>query len=174
MSSPLLVVGLGNPGPKYLDTRHNLGAIAAQSLVADEYGTWTSHKRTNTDICQLPGLIIATTRSYMNLSGTPVAALAKYFNIAPARIVVLHDELELELGQIQIRPGGGDRGHNGLRSITKSLGTKEYVRLSLGIGRPPGRMDPGDYVLKSFSAAEKKELPIICADAAAEIFKLRD
>ncbi|PFG29055.1 aminoacyl-tRNA hydrolase [Corynebacterium renale] len=173
MSSPLLVVGLGNPGPKYEGTRHNLGAMAADAYVADNFGSWTRHKKSQCQVAEFPGVIVAKPQSFMNLSGGPVAQLSAFFKVPPAHIVVLHDELELPLGQLQVRPGGGDRGHNGLRSITQALGTKDYVRLSLGIGRPPGRMDPAAYVLKPFSKKEQVELPIVCADAADEIETLR-
>lgn len=173
MKTPLLVIGLGNPGEKYATTRHNLGAIAAQALIDEAGSSWQKHKKTNTLVAELPGMVVATLRSYMNLSGTPTAALARYFRIPPERIVIMHDELEIELGEVQVRPGGGDRGHNGLRSITQALGTKDYVRLSLGIGRPPGRMDPAAYVLKPFNKKEREELPFICDKSAQALESLR-
>jgi len=105
----------------------------------------------------------------MNLSGGPVKALATFFKVTPAEVVVIHDELELDFGQVRLRLGGGDHGHNGLRSVTQSLGTKEYQRLAVGIGRPPGRMDPAAFVLKPFAKQEAAELPFLCSDAADEL-----
>jgi peptidyl-tRNA hydrolase, PTH1 family len=112
---------------------------------------------------------VARPRSYMNLSGRPVAALAAFYKIPPARLVVVHDELDLPFGSIRLKLGGGDNGHNGLRSITSALGTRDYYRVRFGIGRPPGRMDPAAFVLRDFTTAERKELPYLIdrgADAA--------
>jgi PTH1 family peptidyl-tRNA hydrolase len=112
---------------------------------------------------------VALPRSYMNLSGTPVAALAAFYKIPPARLVVVHDDLDLAFGSVRLKLGGGDNGHNGLRSITRALGTREYYRVRFGIGRPPGRMDPAAFVLRDFTAAERTDLPFLvdrCADAA--------
>ena len=108
----------------------------------------------------------------MNLSGGPIKALLQYFSLSPANLIVVHDELELEFGVVKHRVGGGDHGHNGLRSTTKSLGTKDYQRLSIGIGRPPGRMDPASFVLKPWAKKEQADIPIICADAAQEITRI--
>jgi peptidyl-tRNA hydrolase (EC 3.1.1.29) len=162
----ILLVGLGNPGPKYAGTRHSIGFVVAEEL-ASRYGAGFSvHKRSNAEIAQVPGLVIAKPRSYMNLSGTPVRALADFFRIGTSDIIIAHDELELELGRVRLRQSGGDHGHNGLKSITTALGTKDYWRLSLGIGRPPGRMDPATFVLRTFSRQESAEVPIMAADAA--------
>jgi PTH1 family peptidyl-tRNA hydrolase len=112
---------------------------------------------------------VARPRSYMNTSGGPVAALAAFYKVPPARLVVVHDELDVPFGSVRLKFGGGDNGHNGLRSITRALGTREYYRVRFGIGRPPGRMDPAAFVLRDFSAAERKDLPFLvdrCADAA--------
>jgi peptidyl-tRNA hydrolase, PTH1 family len=111
---------------------------------------------------------LAWPRSYMNLSGRPVAALAAFYKIPPERLVVVHDELDIPFGAVRMKLGGGDNGHNGLRSITQALGTRDYYRVRFGIGRPPGRMDPAAYVLRDFTAAERKDLPFLidrCADA---------
>lgn len=116
-----------------------------------------------------PPVTLARPRSYMNLSGGPVSALLKFYKAAPERLVVIHDELDIPFGEVRLKLGGGDNGHNGLRSITSALGTRDYYRVRFGIGRPPGRMDPADYVLKDFAAPERKELPFLidrCADAA--------
>ncbi|AGF71956.1 aminoacyl-tRNA hydrolase [Corynebacterium halotolerans] len=177
--SPILIVGLGNPGPKYADTRHNIGVRVLEELadrVRPMPASLTVHKRSNTEIAELPAgrlgarkVVLARTRSFMNLSGGPVKALATYFAVAPADVIVIHDELELDFGVVRLRTGGGDHGHNGLKSVTKSLGTKDYQRLAIGIGRPPGRMDPAGFVLKPFTRTEQSELPFICSDAADEI-----
>jgi len=112
---------------------------------------------------------LAWPRSFMNLSGRPVAALAAFYKVPPERLVVVHDELDIPFGAVRLKLGGGDNGHNGLRSITSALGTRDYYRVRFGIGRPPGRMDPAAYVLRDFTTAERKELPLLfdrCADAA--------
>ena len=174
--TPLLVVGLGNPGPKYAGTRHNIGFDVADELAGELMSSFSVHKKTNTEVAEgIAGsrkIICAKPRSYMNLSGGPIKALAQYFHLSAADIFVIHDELELDFGTIKLRKGGGDHGHNGLRSTTKSLGTKDYQRLSIGIGRPPGRMDPASFVLKPWAKQEKAEIPILCADAVEEILRV--
>ena len=174
--TPLLVVGLGNPGPKYAGTRHNIGFDVADELAGELMSSFSVHKKTNTEVAEgIAGdrkIICAKPRSYMNLSGGPIKALAQYFHLSAADIIVIHDELELDFGTIKLRKGGGDHGHNGLRSTTKSLGTKDYQRLSIGIGRPPGRMDPASFVLKPWAKQEKAEIPILCADAVEEILRV--
>ena len=172
----VLIVGLGNPGPKYDGTRHNIGAMLIDELCSRTSpmpATLSVHKRTNTEIAQTrlggQAVILARPRSFMNVSGGPVKALAAYFDVRPAHIIVAHDEMELDFGAVRLRTGGGDHGHNGLKSITKSLGTKDYQRLALGIGRPPGRMDPASYVLKPFPTAEAADVAIMLADAADEV-----
>ena len=177
-TSSFLVVGLGNPGPKYAGTRHNVGFEVADELAHELFASFSVHKKTNTDIAEArrgdTKVIVAKPRSFMNLSGGPIKALAQYFNVSPAHIIVVHDELELDFGQTKLRLGGGDHGHNGLRSTTKSLGTKEYQRLSVGIGRPPGRMEPAAFVLKPWSKQEAQDVPIMCADAVDEILRALD
>ncbi|KAA1029862.1 aminoacyl-tRNA hydrolase [Pseudonocardia sp. EV170527-09] len=171
---PALVVGLGNPGPEYEGTRHNVGTrVAALLATRAGAGRFSAHKRSNADIAQgrLAGrpVTVAVPRTYMNLSGGPVAGLVQYFSIPPTEVIVVHDELDLDFGVIRLKRGGGEGGHNGLRSISKALGTKDYLRVRFGIGRPPGRQDPADYVLKRFSGVENKELDLgldLAADAA--------
>ena len=167
-----IIAGLGNPGPQYAGTRHNAGAMVL-ALLAERAGARFKVHRTRNDIAEgrLSGLPVTLARpqSYMNLSGGPVSALLKFYKVGPERLVVLHDELDVPFDEVRLKLGGGDNGHNGLRSITASLGTRDYYRVRLGIGRPPGRMDPADFVLKDFSAAERKELPLAldrAADAA--------
>lgn len=177
-SSPFLIVGLGNPGPKYTGTRHNIGFDVADELAHELLTSFSVHKKTNTDVAEArrgdTKVIVAKPRCFMNLSGGPIKALAQYFNIPHDHIIVVHDELELDFATIKRRLGGGDHGHNGLRSTTKSLGTKDYQRLSVGIGRPPGRMDPAAFVLKPWNKQEAQEVPIICADAVDEILRALD
>ncbi|WP_202796398.1 MULTISPECIES: aminoacyl-tRNA hydrolase [unclassified Pseudonocardia] len=174
MPGPALVVGLGNPGPEYEGTRHNVGTRVAALLAARAgAGRFSVHKRSNADVAQgrLAGrpVTVAVPRTYMNLSGGPVTGLVKYFSVPPTEVIVIHDELDLDFGVVRLKRGGGEGGHNGLRSISRSLGTKDYLRVRFGIGRPPGRQDPADYVLKRFSGAENKELDLgldLAADAA--------
>jgi peptidyl-tRNA hydrolase, PTH1 family len=166
-----LIAGLGNPGPEYAGTRHNAGHMVAD-LLAERMGARFKAHRTRNDVAdgRLAGMpvTLARPRTYMNLSGGPVAAIAAFYKIPPERIVVIHDELDIPFGSVRLKFGGGDNGHNGLRSITQALGTNEYYRVRFGIGRPPGRMDAATYVLRDFTAAERKELPLLidrCADA---------
>ncbi|MTD12710.1 aminoacyl-tRNA hydrolase [Nakamurella sp. YIM 132087] len=175
---PPLIIGLGNPGPGYAGNRHNVGAMVADVLAARAGSRFTSHK-SGADVAtgRLAGqsVVIGKPRSYMNLSGGPTAALARFYKTPPAEIVVLHDELDIPAGTIRVKLGGGEGGHNGLRSISASIGTKDYLRVRIGIGRPPGRQDPADYVLKDFSAAERKELPLLlelAADAAESLLEI--
>ncbi|HEY4464974.1 MAG TPA: aminoacyl-tRNA hydrolase [Streptosporangiaceae bacterium] len=159
-----LVAGLGNPGPEYAGTRHNAGHMVA-NLLAERMGARFKAHRSRNEIAEgrLAGVpvTLAKPRTYMNTSGGPVAALAAFYKIPPERIVVVHDELDIPFGSVRIKLGGGDNGHNGLRSVTQALGTNEYIRVRCGIGRPPGRMDAATYVLRDFSAAERKELPFV-------------
>jgi peptidyl-tRNA hydrolase, PTH1 family len=143
------------------------------AVLAERMGARFKAHRTRNDIAEgrLVGqsVTLARPQSYMNLSGGPVAALAAFYKLPPERIVALHDELDIPFGAVRLKLGGGDNGHNGLRSITASLGTRDYYRVRFGIGRPPGRMDPAAYVLRDFTPAERKELPFAldrCADAA--------
>ena len=157
-----LIAGLGNLGPQYAGTRHNAGQLVL-SLLAERMGARLKSHRTRSDLAtgRLAGQPVALARpqSYMNLSGGPVTALAAFYKISPARTVVIHDELDLPFGVVRLKLGGGDNGHNGLRSITASLGTRDYYRVRFGIGRPPGRMEAATYVLRDFTPAERKELP---------------
>ena len=159
-----LVVGLGNPGPAYRDNRHNVGFLVVDLLAGRVGGKLAKHKAradaVEGRIGPPPGprVVLAEPRSYMNESGGPVAGLCGFYKVPPERLVVVHDELDLPYGALRLKRGGGDNGHNGLRSISRSLASKDYLRVRFGIGRPPGRMDPADYVLRDFSPAERKEL----------------
>lgn len=166
-----LVVGLGNPGPDYARNRHNAGAMALDVLAEGLRVRLTKHKGLSdvADVRPHPGgprLILAKPRSFMNTSGSPVSGLARYYRVPPEQILVVHDELDLPFATVRLKRGGGEGGHNGLRSISQSLGTREYCRLRIGIGRPPGRMDAADFVLRDFSGAERRELDLVLSDAA--------
>lgn len=156
-----LVVGLGNPGPRYAGTRHNAGFLVAD-LLAERMGVRFKAHRGRADVVEgrLGGepVVLAKPKSYMNESGGPVVSVARFFKVAVERIVVVHDELDLPYGALRLKRGGGDGGHNGLRSTSAALGSREYLRVRVGIGRPPGRQDPADFVLREFSAAERKDL----------------
>ncbi len=160
-----LVVGLGNPGDQYAATRHNVGQMVIDLLVKRHNLKLSSHK-SRTDIAayklgvggEAHSVILAKAKSYMNESGGPIKALATFYSVEPAKIIVLHDELDIPFAAIRAKLAGGDNGHNGLKSLTSSLGTADYFRVRLGIGRPMGQQDPGDFVLKQFSKEEKKDL----------------
>jgi PTH1 family peptidyl-tRNA hydrolase len=159
---PLLVVGLGNPGPRYAGNRHNVGFMVADELARRMGGSFKAH-RGRADLLEgrLAGrrVVLAKPKTYMNESGSPVASLRDFFKVPAEDIVVIHDELDIPFGTLRLKLGGGDNGHNGLKSITKSIGTREYHRVRVGIGRPPGRQDPADFVLNDYSTVERRELP---------------
>jgi peptidyl-tRNA hydrolase, PTH1 family len=164
-----LIAGLGNPGPEYAGNRHNAGYMVADVLAGRMSSAFRSHKaRADVAEGRLAGLpvTVAKPRSYMNLSGGPVAALRDFYKVPLERIAVVHDELDLPFGTIRLKLGGGAAGHNGLRSITQALGSPDYYRIRFGIGRPPGRMAPVTFVLRDFATAERRELPLLLADAA--------
>ena len=156
-----LVVGLGNPGPSYAKNRHNAGFMVLDVLAERAGGRFKSH-RARADVLEgrLAGarVVLAKPRSFMNESGGPVKGLRDFYKVPVERLVVVHDELDIPFGAVRLKQGGGDNGHNGLRSVTKSLGAKDYLRVRFGVGRPPGRMDAAAFVLKDFSAAERKDL----------------
>lgn len=171
---PHLVVGLGNPGPKYAATRHNIGQMVLDHIAGAVGARFAAARRAQAVVVEgrlgLPGsgerVILAKTTSFMNVSGGPVAALASYYDIPPERIVVVHDEVDIPFDTIRMKSGGGEGGHNGLRDITKALGTKDYLRIRVGVGRPVGGRDTADHVLAPFSATERKTLELLITDAA--------
>ncbi len=181
-----LVVGLGNPGPGYAGHRHNVGYLVADELAgrmgpAPKGGPWRSHKSGRAEVVQgrltapgAPGprVVLARPRTYMNESGGPVKALATFYKVPPERIIAIHDELDIAFSTLRIKLGGGDNGHNGLRSMRSSLGTGDFYRVRAGIGRPPGRQDVADFVLSDYSRAELKELPFQVMDAADAVESL--
>ena len=167
---PQLVVGLGNPGPQYEKTRHNVGFMVADLLAGRLGGTFKLHKRSGAEIVtgrlgNRP-VVLAKPRTYMNESGRHIGPLAKFYSVSPADVIVIHDELDIDFGRIRLKLGGGEGGHNGLRSVVNALGTKDFHRVRIGIGRPPGRKDPAAFVLENFTAAERAEVPAICEQAA--------
>jgi peptidyl-tRNA hydrolase, PTH1 family len=172
--APYLVVGLGNPGKEYAGNRHNVGFLVADLLAGRIGAKFGRSKRAHADVAEGrlgfggPRLVLVKPLTFMNLSGGPVASLAQFFKVPVDNVIAVHDELDLPYGQIRAKRGGGEGGHNGLRSMSKSLGSKEYARVRFGIGRPPGRQDPADYVLSDFSAAERKELDFL-VDRAADV-----
>ena len=158
-----LVVGLGNPGPQYAGNRHNAGFLVADEVAGRVGGRFKAHKgRALVLEGRLAGgpVVAMKSTSFMNEVGGPVSSVAGFYKVPVEQIVAVHDELDLEFGQLRIKRGGGDNGHNGLRSMRRSLGSGEFFRLRFGIGRPPGRMDPAAYVLRDFAAAERGQLPL--------------
>ena len=172
--APWLVTGLGNPGREYAANRHNVGFMVADLLATRIGGRFGRPKRVVAEAAEGrlgfggPKLIVVKPLTFMNLSGAPVVALAQFFKVPVENVIAVHDELDVPYGQIRVKRGGGEGGHNGLRSMSKSLGSKEYARVRFGIGRPPGRQDPADYVLSDFSGAERKELEFL-VDRAADV-----
>ncbi len=171
-----LVVGLGNPGPSYAATRHNVGYLVADALAERVGGSWRRHRSGRADTVEgrlgtpgsdpSPRVVLARPRTYMNESGAPVAAVASYAGVPPERVIAVHDELDLPFGEVRAKFGGGAGGHNGVRSVLRALGTGDFVRVRLGIGRPPGRQDPADFVLSAYTAAERSEVAVQAVVAA--------
>jgi peptidyl-tRNA hydrolase, PTH1 family len=174
MTEPWLVVGLGNPGKEYAGNRHNVGFMVADLLASRVGAKFGRNKRAHAEVAEGrlgfggPKLILVKPLTYMNLAGAPVAQLAQFFKIPVENVVAVHDELDVPFGEIRAKRGGGEGGHNGLRSMSKSLATKDYARVRFGISRPPGRQDPADYVLSDFAGAERKELDFL-VDRAADV-----
>jgi PTH1 family peptidyl-tRNA hydrolase len=167
LSHPWLVVGLGNPGPEYTATRHNVGAMVVDQL-ADSVGVRLArHKQAHAQAAEtklgVPGsvvpVVLVVPMSYMNESGGPVKAAMTYYGVEADRLIVAHDELDIDFAALRVKFGGGDNGHNGLKSIRRAIGTGDFYRVRVGIGRPPGRQDPAEFVLKPFGSTERNELP---------------
>lgn len=178
-----LVVGLGNPGPKYAGHRHNVGAMVVAELARQASATLRQHKAGQALAAEVrlgtgpggaagPRAVLARPTTYMNLSGGPVVALARFYKVPAEQIVVVHDELDIEPGQVRLKLGGGEGGHNGLRSVSQSLGTRDYLRVRVGIGRPPGRQDPADFVLSDFPPRERAETELLVGDGADAVVDL--
>jgi PTH1 family peptidyl-tRNA hydrolase len=176
-----LVVGLGNPGPSYAGHRHNVGYLVADVLAERMGARFRTHKSGRADVVEGrlsppgvegPRVVLARPRSYMNETGGPVKQLATFYQVPPERIVVVHDELDIPFDTMRVKLGGGDNGHNGLRSLRGSLGTGDFYRVRVGIGRPPGRQQVSDFVLSDYSAAERKVLPLQVSTAADAVESL--
>jgi len=176
-NSTWLVVGLGNPGPDYAANRHNVGQMVLDILADRISANFKSHKA-NASVAEGrigfggPKVILAKPGTYMNNSGGPVSALMKFYDVAIQNVIVVHDELDIDAGAVRVKQAGGHAGHNGLRDIIAAADSNDFVRVRVGIGRPPGRQDAADFVLKNFSGDERKELPLLLArsaDAVEEI-----
>jgi PTH1 family peptidyl-tRNA hydrolase len=173
-----LVAGLGNPGPAYAGHRHNIGYLVNDELAQRLGGKWKSHKTGRADVVEGrltmggPRLVLGRPRTYMNETGGPVKALAAFYKVRPDRLIVIHDELDIPFDTMRVKLGGGDNGHNGLKSIRGSLGTGDFYRVRVGIGRPPGRQDVADFVLTNYSATERKVLPLQVDTAADAVESL--
>lgn len=170
-SDAWLVIGLGNPGDRYRATRHNVGHMVVDELAARVGASFKRHPRATALVAEGrtepggPKLVLAKSTGFMNTSGGPFSQLVQYFGIDPERVIVVHDELDIAFDSVRLKRGGGHGGHNGLRDISSAIGA-EYLRVRVGIGRPPGRQDPADYVLRPFSSEERDNLPVLVADAA--------
>ena len=168
---PWLVVGLGNPGTQYAGNRHNVGRMVLDELAERMHARFTRH-RTGAGVAEgrsVPGgprLVLAAPQTYMNESGRPVAQLLRFYSLAPERMIVVHDELDIPFGALRLKTGGGHGGHNGVRDIAAVVGTADFPRVRVGIGRPAGRQPAADFVLRDFSGEERKELPNLVVDAA--------
>ncbi len=166
-----LVVGLGNPGPGYAANRHNVGEMVVAEL-GNRFSAKFKRHKANAMVAEVragiggPKLILAGTNTFMNVSGGPVANLLKFYKIEPDHLIVVHDELDIPFDSVRLKFGGGHGGHNGLRDIVAATGTGDFIRVRVGIGRPPGRQDAADFVLKDFSSTEKKSLPSVVAESA--------
>ncbi|WP_309129019.1 aminoacyl-tRNA hydrolase [Microbacterium sp.] len=179
MATTWLIVGLGNPGPRYETTRHNIGQMVLDELAQRRGERFREHKAGARVIetWLRPGaekIVLAKPNTYMNTSGTPVAALARFYSVDPQHVVVIHDELDIPFDSIRLKIGGGHGGHNGVRDIARALATPEFPRVRAGIGRPPGRQDPADWVLSPFGTAERDTLPIFVSDVADAVEQLVD
>lgn len=171
MTDTWLIVGLGNPGSEYSNTRHNVGQMVLDELASRVGGKFKAHKsRAQVVEGRMgiggPRVVLAKPMTYMNVSGGPVGALCKFFDIAADHVIAVHDEIDIPFNTVKLKLGGGEGGHNGLRDISKALATKDYLRVRVGVGRPPGRMETADFVLRDFATAEKKELPFLVDEAA--------
>jgi PTH1 family peptidyl-tRNA hydrolase len=174
-----IVVGLGNPGPTYADTRHNVGYLVTDELAGRMDANWKSHKSGRAQVVEgrlggIPGIrtVLGRARSYMNESGGPVSTLMSFYKADPDQLIVVHDEVDIPYGDMRVKFGGGDNGHNGLKSLRKSLGTGDYYRVRIGVGRPPGRQQTADYVLGAFGSAERRELDLHVNRAADAVESL--
>lgn len=178
---PWLVVGLGNPGPTYAKHRHNVGHLVVDRLVERSSARLKAPFGMRAELAELrvgppggeaPRMVVAKSRTYMNETGGPVSKLIKYYKTTPAQLIVVHDELDIDPGQLRIKFGGGDNGHNGLKSIRASIGTGDFFRVRIGVGRPPGRQEPADYLLSNIPASQRADVEVEVERAADAIESL--
>jgi len=179
--SSWLVVGLGNPGPAFASHRHNIGYRVADELarrmdvrlsVLRGCRAEVADGRIGPPGAQAPRLILAKSRTFMNETGWAVTRLLSYYKLEPAQMIVVHDELDIDPGQLRVKFGGGDNGHNGLKAIRKSLGNGEFFRVRIGVGRPPGRQEPADYLLSNFPASAREAVEVEIGRAADAVESL--
>ena len=177
-AAPWLVIGLGNPGPEYANSRHNLGARVI-TLLAERFGERLRKSRNRAQVAELRDggerVVLARPDGYMNESGGPASLLARYYKVPVDRIVVVYDDIDLAEGKLQVRRGGGTAGHNGIKDVVKALGSPDFYRVRLGVGRPPGRQDPADYVLAPIPKRLAEDLSVLVergADAAMDVIRL--
>ncbi len=179
--NPWLVVGLGNPGPTYAAHRHNVGYLVAEELAQRLGARFAAPKGMRADVAEgrlgapgteAPRLLLAKPRTFMNDTGSAVSKLMSYHKVPADQLVAIHDELDLDPGQLRVKLGGGDNGHNGLRSIRSALGHGDFYRVRVGVGRPPGRQDPADFLLSNFPAGYRAELALEVARAADAVESL--
>ena len=172
-----MIVGLGNPGKEYLKNRHNVGFMAIDSI-AIEWGF--DNKKVKAKSIVMEGkkdnkkIILVKPQTYMNLSGPAVSSLFRFYKVEPSNLIVIHDDLDLPSLTIRLRPGGGAGGQKGIASIIQNLGTQQFNRIRIGIGRPPGRMDPSDYVLQNFSKKDEQDLPFLMETITKAVISIMD
>jgi peptidyl-tRNA hydrolase, PTH1 family len=176
--APWLVVGLGNPDDEYAGTRHNAGAMVVARL-AERAGAKLKRSRNRAQVAEIHDgderVVLARPTSYVNESGGPVSLLARWYKTPLARIIVVHDEIDLAEGRLQVRRGGGTAGHNGVKDVVKALGSPDFLRVRIGVGRPPGRKDPANYVLEPVSRRQAEDFAVLlerAADAAMDLVHL--
>lgn len=171
-----LVAGLGNPEAEYGGTRHNVGADAVRTLAAREHVEVARNKRTRSEVAEVRAdgrrIVLAIPTSYMNRSGDPIQATANWFKVPADRVIVCHDDLDIDVGSIRVKRGGGHAGHNGLKDVDRALGTRDYLRIRIGIGRPPGRMPGRDFVLRRFSPADREVIDVTLQHVSDAILSL--
>jgi peptidyl-tRNA hydrolase, PTH1 family len=179
--SSWLVVGLGNPGPAFASQRHNVGYRVADELSRRMGVRFSAKRGMRAEVAEGRGgplgddgsrLVLAKSRTFMNETGAAVSRLLSYYKLQPAQMIVVHDELDIDPGQLRVKLGGGDNGHNGLRSIRKSLGTGDFYRVRIGVGRPPGRQDPADFLLSNFPSSAREDVEVEISRAADAVESL--
>ena len=181
VAGPWVVVGLGNPGAAYAGHRHNVGYLVAEELVRRIGAPFKAHRASRSEVAEGrlgppgtsgPRVVVVRPRSYMNEIGGPTKAVLRFYGVGPERLVTVHDELDIAFDTMRVKFAGGDNGHNGLRSIRASLGTGDFFRVRVGVGRPPGRQDPADFLLSNYSSTERKDVPFQVDKAADAVESL--